>query len=196
MKKIVLTGGPCSGKTTVMNHLKKRFQDRIVFVPEVATMLLSSGFPVPGQDMAWSSLWQDAFQSAVLPLQLNLEKIYAVQAQELGLETMLCDRGVLDGAAYTPGGLEEFCRQYQVDEHEMYDAYQNVIHLESLATAQPSLYGQEGNANRYEGLEEAQALELRTRLVWSGHPCRHFVTSGAEIEAKIRAVEAIITNLI
>lgn len=45
MKKIVLTGGPCAGKTTVLNVLKQEFAGQILVIPEAATLLLSGGFP-------------------------------------------------------------------------------------------------------------------------------------------------------
>lgn len=48
---IVLTGGPCSGKTTVLRAIAEEFRGRIVLVPEVATLLLSGGFPIPGKDI-------------------------------------------------------------------------------------------------------------------------------------------------
>lgn len=57
IRKIVITGGPCGGKTTVLNALKKDFNDRAVFVPEVATMLLSGGFPAPEKDLFLSEKW-------------------------------------------------------------------------------------------------------------------------------------------
>lgn len=43
--RIVVTGGPCGGKTTVISSIKSTFQgDFIVMnVPEVATMTFNSG---------------------------------------------------------------------------------------------------------------------------------------------------------
>ena len=43
--KIVLTGGPCSGKTTAMSTIKQYFSDDFIVytLPEVATMTITSG---------------------------------------------------------------------------------------------------------------------------------------------------------
>lgn len=43
--KVVLTGGPCSGKTTAMSTIKQYFSDDFVVytLPEVATMTITSG---------------------------------------------------------------------------------------------------------------------------------------------------------
>ncbi len=44
--KIVITGGPCAGKTTVMSRLTEEFRERefrVLCVPEAATVLISCG---------------------------------------------------------------------------------------------------------------------------------------------------------
>ena len=44
-KKIALTGGPNSGKTTALSVLKETFGPRVELVREAATMIFSGGFP-------------------------------------------------------------------------------------------------------------------------------------------------------
>src|SRR5262245_42235435 len=100
MKRVVLTGGPCSGKTTVQKAVSEEFFDRVALAPEAATMLLAGGFPVPGQHLPWSEEWQTSFQAAILPLQQSLEEAYGLVARSLGRRLLVCDRGILDGAAY------------------------------------------------------------------------------------------------
>lgn len=138
--------------------LAREFAGSALVVPEAATLLLSGGFPVPGKDIQWSLEWQDAFQAAVLPLQKQMEAAYALKAVQEGKSLLICDRGLLDGAAYTPGGTAEFCRRYGVNLEEVITAYSAVIHLESVAVGDPAAYGQANNSARFEGLEEAVAL--------------------------------------
>lgn len=196
MKKIVLTGGPASGKTTVLSFLKEKFVNQVVFVPEAATMLLGSGFPVPGHDIEWSIEWQAAFQAAVLPLQINLENAYELKAAEAGIQTLVCDRGALDGAAYTPGGLVQFCQIFKLNIMAMFASYEAIIHLESVATAHPELYGTSNNEKRFEILEEAQLLEHKTRRVWRNHPNWYFIEAENTIETKKMYTRKIIQQLI
>ena len=42
---VCITGGPCSGKTTILNHLVEKFQTKfkIFVVNELATSIMSSG---------------------------------------------------------------------------------------------------------------------------------------------------------
>ncbi|HNW09185.1 MAG TPA: ATP-binding protein [bacterium] len=195
IEKIVLTGGPCAGKSTCLQAIKERYDDVLV-VPEVATILLSGGFPVPGRDLPWSADWQSAFQAAVAKTQQSLEQAYELVAQNCGARLLVCDRGLLDGAAYTPGGTAEFCRLYQVDQAQTQQQYAKVLHLESLATARPELYGKTGNQNRFESLDEAQALEGRTRAAWSDHPGWTFIPGNAGIEAVKSQVLAAIDSLL
>lgn len=188
MKKIVLTGGPCAGKTTVLEVLRRDFAGQALVVPEVATILLSGGFPIPGKDVKWSPEWQAAFQTAVLPVQIQLEAAYELRAVEQGASLLICDRGVLDGAAYTPGGLEEFCRRYGVDAQEALASYHAVLHLESTAVGDPEFYGQANNSARFEDLEEAARLEHATRAAWQAHPQWTLMSCVGGLEGKIQAV--------
>ena len=43
--KIVVTGGPCGGKTTVISNIKSTFQGDLLVIntPEIATMTFNSG---------------------------------------------------------------------------------------------------------------------------------------------------------
>jgi predicted ATPase len=196
MRKVVLTGGPCSGKSSVQRALHAEFGPDLVLVPEAATLLLEGGFPVPGTHLPWSPHWQAAFQAAVLPLQRSLEDAWSLVAQSQGSRLIVCDRGLLDGAAYTPGGVEEFCRRFGVDAAQALARYEAVVHLESLATADPQRYGTSGNAIRFEPLEVAVRLEMATRAAWAGHPRHFFLDGGRGLDGKIAAVRAFLRDLL
>ena len=196
MKKIVLTGGPCSGKTTVLSVLREAFSGQVCLVPEVATVLLSGGFPLPGKQLPWSEEWQAAFEAAVLPVQRSMEDTYVLMARERGFSLLVCDRGVLDGAAYTPGGLEHFCAENHLDLTASLARYHAVIHLESLAVADPARYGTAGNEQRFEPLERAREIELATRAAWASHPRRIFIEGGRGIERKIIEVLALVRRVL
>jgi len=196
MNKLVITGGPCAGKTTVLAALREEFGTQLVYVPEAATMLLDSGFPAPGRDLEWSLAWQEALQSAVLPLQRSLESAYTLVARQNKASLMVCDRGVLDGAAYIEGGLEEFCQRFRVEFGAELHRYSAVIHLESLAVIEPERYGKTGNRNRFESMEEAQQLDARTRAAWAKHQ-RHILVGGKRgIEGKIAEVIGVVKALV
>ncbi|MCX6712823.1 MAG: ATP-binding protein [Candidatus Vogelbacteria bacterium] len=196
MKKIVLTGGPCAGKTEVLTALAWQFAGQIAIVPEAATVLLSGGFPAPGSELPWSEEWQAEFQRAICQLQPALEEAAELKARSQGARILLCDRGLLDGAAYTPGGRSAFCSRFGLEINTAMSRYSRILHLESLATANPEQYGRAGNAHRLENLEQAQALELATREVWSGHPGYFFLRGSARVEAKTERAGAILARVL
>ena len=71
--KIVITGGPCAGKTTAMSWIQNNFTDlgyHVIFVPECATELINAGISgITCKDLV-------SFQNALMTLQLQREKIY------------------------------------------------------------------------------------------------------------------------
>lgn len=196
MKSLVLSGGPCSAKSTILEVLGQEFGGEMVHTPEAATMLMGKGFPMPGRDLPWSEEWQKAFQSAILPLQRSLEEAWALVGAKRGAKILVCDRGTMDGAAYTPGGVEAFGKIYGVDPAAEYARYEAVIHLESLATAIPERYGKTGNEQRFEPLDRAQELEQATRDAWKDHPHWVFIPGTKGVEAKISQVVGIIRYLL
>jgi len=166
-RKIVVTGGPCAGKTTVLERLKKAGYN---IIPEVATSLLEGGYPPPNP---WSQEWQNGFQKAIFNRQLEIEKDIE--------EDSIFDRGILDIAAYLEGGLDEFKSKYQVDPDELCRRYDTVIHLESLSTLNSNMYVEmfSTNPHRIEPLERAQSVEGRMQEVWSIHPNRHVISESS-----------------
>lgn len=190
MKKVVITGGPCAGKTTVLNVLKQEFAGQILAVPEAATLLLSGGFPTSA---AQSEHWQAIFQDAIFNVQLRLEQAFDLAAVEQEISLLVYDRGILDGAAYTPGGVPEFCRCYNISVDDIRLRYQAVIHLESLATADPERYVR---IRKNSSLERDQQLEMATRNAWASHPRSYFIEGEWEIAEKIRQAATIIQSFL
>ena len=73
-KRIVLTGGPGSGKTTVINNIANIFSSlgvKVIVVPETATEIITSGIKPFGED----PVDMLAFQELVLKQQLSKEKV-------------------------------------------------------------------------------------------------------------------------
>src|SRR5690349_11870434 len=92
--RIAVTGGPGGGKTTAADLLRRELGERVVIVPEAATILFSGGFP--------RSLEPDAArasQSAIYHVQRNLEDVQSARFPD---RVLLCDRGTVDGGAFWP----------------------------------------------------------------------------------------------
>ncbi|HJN85314.1 MAG TPA: ATP-binding protein [Patescibacteria group bacterium] len=192
---IALTGGPCAGKTTILNMLKEAYRFNIVFVPEVATTLLSGGYPM-FDGAAPTPEWQSDFQKAILAEQFRLEDEAMDKARQMPCKMVICDRGVLDGAAYTPGGREAFCTLHGLDEADMIRRYTAVVHLETRAIACPQEYGDQSNVHRYEDVQAALGLDLATFQAWEGHSRHMRLPSAAGLIAKRRTIDSLIDALL
>jgi predicted ATPase len=158
--RIVLTGGPGGGKTTAADLFRREIGERVVIVPEAATMIFSGGFP------RYSDIrTRQAAQRTIYHVQRNLEDVQAARYPD---RMLLCDRGTVDGAAYWPGETEEFFADLGTSAEAEIARYDAVIFFESAAVGGMGIEG--GNPVRKESLEEAVALDARLRLVWSRHP--------------------------
>ena len=196
---IAITGGTCSGKTTIQRVLREtRFPQKIFYIPEIASTLFKGGFPKPGKHLKWSNQWQREFEMAILYAQIAFEEAYVLAAQENKVDLIITDRGCMDIRAYTPEVLEDYLSKHGLTQEALFERYRAVIHLESLATAMPEEYEQHVGVeeDRFEPLDVAKELEAKTRAAWQQHPYWHFVAGSTQIAEKIAKVIQIIKEII
>jgi hypothetical protein len=139
---------------------RREIGERIVVVPEAATMMFSGGFPRYEEGDAIESV-----QRAIYHVQRNLENVQAAQYPE---RVLLCDRGTVDGAAYWPGEPAGFFEAMGTSLDAELARYDGVIFFESAAVGGLGIEG--GNPARKESLEEAAALDAELREIWGKHP--------------------------
>jgi len=158
--RIVLTGGPGGGKTTAADMFRREIGQRVIVVPEAATILFQGGFPRSRHPNAVRLA-----QTTIFELQRNLED---VQASLYPNRLLLCDRGTVDGAAYWPGTASEYFTAVGTTLQAELARYSAVIFFETAAVGGASIEG--GNPVRNESLAEAVKLDRRLRALWSHHP--------------------------
>jgi len=158
--RIVLTGGPGGGKTTAADLFRREIGERVVLVPEAATMVFSGGFPRSTQPLA-----VHAAQRAIYEVQRNLEDVQAALYPD---RVLLCDRGTVDGAAYWPGEPHHFFDDIGSTLERELVRYDAVIFFESAAVGGMGIEG--GNPVRNESLEKAVELDGKLRALWMKHP--------------------------
>lgn len=184
--RIVLTGGPGGGKTTAADLFRRELGERVVIVPESATILFAGGFPRPREGDA-----QRAVQEAVFHVQRNLENVQSALFRD---RILLCDRGTIDGAAYWPEGDRDFFTAMGTTFEAELARYDAVVFFESAAVAGKSIEG--GNPVRSESLAEAVALDRRLRELWSRHPRFLLVPHTASFLHKITTGLALLESLV
>lgn len=183
-KRIVLTGGPGGGKTTAADLLRRELGNRVVVVPESATILFGGGFPRSSQQDA-----NRAAQSAIFHVQRGLEDVQSVLYPD---RVLLCDRGTVDGAAYWHDGQDAFFRSVGTTLAGELSRYDAVVFFETAAVAGLSIEG--GNPVRCESLAQAVELDGKLRALWSQHPRFTLVPhSGSFLQKMVGALRVLET---
>lgn len=100
LPKIVLTGGPCSGKSTLMREIETKYGYCVHCVPEVATILISQvGIHPDANDEKHNA----RFQKILYRVQRSFEEAAELQALKDGKKVIVVDRGTLDVVAFMHG---------------------------------------------------------------------------------------------
>jgi predicted ATPase len=187
--RIVLTGGPGGGKTTAADLFRREIGERVVIVPEAATILFQGGFPRSREPHAMRCA-----QTAIYHVQRHLED---VQAALFPHRTLLCDRGTIDGAVYWPGQPHDYFNAVDTTLEKELARYDAVIFFETAAYGGISIEG--GNPMRNESLEEAVRIDAKLRAIWSKHPRFILVPHNASFFKKISfglaALEGIVAQI-
>jgi predicted ATPase len=187
--RIVLTGGPGGGKTTAVDLFRREIGDRVVIVPEAATLLFQGGFPRSREATA-----ARISQRAIFHVQRNLEDM---QSTLYPGRTLLCDRGTVDGAAYWPDGDGDYFANAGTTREAELARYEAVIFFETAAVGGSTIEG--GNPVRDETRAEAVALDTKLRALWSQHPRFIFVPHNPSFFKKITfgltALESVVQQL-
>lgn len=188
--RIVLTGGPGGGKTTAADLFRREIGERVVVVPEAATLLFAGGFPRSDENGALR-----AAQRAIYHVQRNLED---AQSARFPGRILLCDRGTIDGAAYWPDSPEAYFAEQGSSIDQELLRYDAVIFFETAAVGGLSIEG--GNPIRTEDTETAVALDRKLRGLWTRHPRFVLVPHNPSFFKKITfglaSIESIVAQLV
>ena len=196
ISKIVITGGPCAGKTTAMSWIQNALPQMgytVLFVPETATELISGGVA------PWTCGTNGEYQKCQMKLQVEKEKIFEQAARTMPGEKVLivCDRGALDNKAYMNN--IEFAEALQFvgsNEVELRDTYDAVFHLVTAAKGAKEFYTTANNTARTETVEEASALDDKLISAWTGHPHLRVIDNTTSFEDKMKRLIAEIASFL
>lgn len=184
--KIVVTGGPCAGKSTAMSWIQNGFKAMgytVLFVPETATELITGGVA------PWTCGANVDFQKCLFHMQLEKEKTFERAAKTMNTDKVLivCDRGALDNKAYM--SAEEFSEvldELKSDEVSLRDNYDAVFHLVTAAKGAEAFYTTANNTARTESVEEAREIDDKLIAAWTGHPHLRVIDNATDFEEKMR----------
>jgi CYTH domain-containing protein len=198
--RIVLTGGPCGGKTSALGFISDKLVDKgygVVTVPESATLMHQHGFELTTSNDFVKTIIK---QTAIISCQKTLEDSMAAMESISGKPTVvLSDRGVMDAKAYTPAEYwDRLLLQINSSETELRDArYDAVFHMVSAAVG-TNFYTNSNNAARFETEIEAVDADKRTQNAWLGHPHLRIIDNSTDFDGKLnrlwKSIESSLTH--
>ena len=189
IKKIVLTGGPCAGKTTALVKIIEHFSSlgyKDFTIPEVPTLFQQAGMDYLTQNRQF--FYEG--EKATLEIQLQLEDKFTHIAEQVEEPTVIiCDRGALDISAYLkPKMWDEITGLAGTTTQALLDRYDAVLHLVSAADGAEQFYTTATNKERTEGLELARELDKKVIHAWSQHPHLRVINNHDNFDTKLNRV--------
>lgn len=165
--KIVLTGGPCGGKTTALNFLKDELEKlniKVFILEEIASGLLSNG--ITPQKLGVYEFHKQLFETQLKEENSLEEKAKAYNGEKA---VILFDRGLLDSKAYvTDAEFKKYISISNKNEDVLRNSYDAVFHLKSVACTDENTYIKNCNSVRKEDVKLAKELDEKLLSIWTG----------------------------
>lgn len=203
IKRIVLTGGPCAGKTTALVRVIDHFSSlgyKVFTIPEVPTMFTQAGMNYLTKN---AGLFYEG-EKATLEVQLALEDKFMKMAEACESPVVIvCDRGAMDISAYmAPEMWEKITHDVGTTTAELRDErYDAVLHLVSAADGAEQYYTTSNNASRNEAADEkglaiARMLDKKVIEAWTGHSHLRVINNHEDFDTKMKRVIKEISNVL
>jgi CYTH domain-containing protein/predicted ATPase len=192
VSKIVLTGGPCSGKTKAIRKLKEYYEkkDYTVFVcPESATVALQQG--ISRDNMAEFEIEIAKIQNA------NEDDIdNNIKLTDNDKIIVFYDRGITDCFSYLNNNEKlEFERKINDNIYNSWSRYDAVLFLETTALSD----NYANNTYRIENNNEAVSCHNSLLDVWIGHPHLRYFKNEDSFDIKfnkmISEIDCVVNNV-
>lgn len=190
IKTIVITGGPCAGKTSAMEWIKRdiaRLGYRVLVIPETATEFISGGV------CPWTCGTNYDYQVVQMHLQREKERCYKKAAGTMEAQAdkilIVCDRAMYDNMIYmTKDEFYSILEKMETTEEEVLGAYDAVFHLVTAAIGTSAFDTGLNNEIRYEDAEQSRVMDEKFIQSWAPHPKHYKVASSEDFEQKMKTL--------
>ena len=197
-KKIVFTGGPCAGKTTLIEKVTEYLKEKdceVLILPEAATKIFGIGvrYDMINNIDNFQKIIFDAQKAQedlvdfILKLNQNSDKKYII----------IYDRGVLDNKAYFDShvGFDNLLKN-ECSEIDFLDSYDLVFDIITLADCKPEEYNLSSNEARSEDKDLALKIDRKTSNAWAGHRNINIINTSISIEEELEIIKNKIDELL
>ncbi len=185
IKKILITGGACAGKTTSIEKIKEYLESKnykVLVGKEAPTFLINSGFNP-------DKMGKMNFLKMVLEVQLNLKRYYDEYSKTGVNAIVIFDGGPLDNMKFIPKfEFENMIKDFNVSCDELLNWYDGIIHLETVAKTDLNMYSTESNPARTDNAELSVKRDDMLLDIYKNHKNRVVIKSNPNFDDKIKDV--------
>lgn len=189
MKNIVLTGGPCGGKSTAIGELQEILEQRgykVFILDESATRLINKGIKPFGENAI--SMYD--FQKIIMKYQLYREHLIRSKAKLYKNAIILYDRSTIDNKSYLDSlSWNKLLEELNLNEQDLMNRYDEVIHMVTIADGKEELYTTANNSARSEDATLAKKKDIDTLNAYIGHNNLKVVDNSTDFKTKINRVK-------
>ncbi|MBQ1224139.1 MAG: ATP-binding protein [Oscillospiraceae bacterium] len=184
--RIVITGGPCAGKSSALARIRREFSKMgwtVLVMSETATELISSGIA------PWTCKTPTEYQRYQIRLQREKERIFLSAARNMPAEKVLivCDRGLMDNLAYMSAeDFETILSELGETADDVKKSYDAVFHLITATLGAEYFYTTANNTARTETVDQAIEIDRKTAAAWEGHPYFRVIDNSTDFEGKLQ----------
>ena len=187
MKKILITGGACAGKTTVLELIKKHLIDNdynVKIIEEVPTKLIS-------EKITPDEIGKMKFQELVIKKQIDNEKNCNYDG------VVIFDGSPIDSMKFiTKEEFDTFAHKYNTDFEKIINGYDGIIFLETVAKDFPELYSNENNKARLTDIDLAIIRNDKLFNIYNSSSNIYLIKSDKDIENKKKKVIEVIDKIV
>lgn len=193
--KIVLTGGPCAGKTTALGYIKNELEKlgvKVFTVGEQATRLMNGG-------ISPNSVGNYEFQRLLFKNAVEEESRVLISAQKEKEEktVILFDRGLLDGRAFvTEDEFKRYSSEFNLNEDIIRNSYDAVFHLVTCADGAKEYYGNKSNPVRTESIKQACIQDKKILALWTGTSHLRIIDNSTDFWGKLERLKTEILSFL
>ncbi len=175
-RRIVITGGPGSGKTEFFERLKSESElSGFLFLDELARRIISE---------------QPHIRHHPHEFHREIYRRQVAREEAAGEQSLITDRGTVDAFAFHPETMSDVGTTLELE----YRRYSLVVQLGTAAALGDDYYVQDDI--RRESLSDALAIETALRRVWGPHQGYRLIPALEQIEEKYsRFLDLVVGNI-
>ncbi|MBP3801821.1 MAG: ATP-binding protein [Clostridia bacterium] len=187
MKKILITGGACAGKTTVLNVIKDYLEEKgynVNIIEEVPTKLIN-------ESITSEKVGKMEFQELIIKTQIENEKNCDYDG------VIIFDGSPIDSMKFiNREEFDKFVKKYNTNFEEIINGYDGIIFLETVAKDYPELYSNENNKARLTDVNAAVDRNDKLFNIYNNNSKVYLIKPDKDIEVKKKKIIEVVESII